>query len=87
MNCPICGSDTRVIESRSNGESRDRRGTGTKQLISRALQNAGEQAVSWYTPDWFARKRRCLSGSCGHTYATLEVSAEDIIAMCKEGLK
>ena len=85
MNCNTCGNDTRVIESRGNGDARDRRGKGKAQIISQPIQRACDKAASWYTPDWLGRKRKCVA--CGETFITVELNVADVMAMMAEAKK
>ena len=68
VNCPKCGSRWKVSDSR-HADSPE---------VSRRVA----KAVSWYTSDWVARKRKC--GKCGLLKKTIEVSLEDLEEMLKE---
>ena len=68
VNCPKCGSRWKVSDSR-HADSPE---------VSRRVA----KAVSWYTGDWVARKRKC--GKCGLLKKTIEVSLEDLEEMLKE---
>ena len=73
MNCPKCGARWKVIDSRHA----DGAGVGEFDLIK--YVDAVRDAVSWYTADWVARKRRCLN--CGHEARTVELTLEDLLAI------
>jgi len=67
MNCPGCGSKTRVTNSRHADSSKW--GPNSK------LIKTAREAVGWYTYDWVARTRVC--SSCTWKDTTVEVTAED----------
>ena len=71
MKCPRCNSKTRVRDTHPNGaEGRRQDGWITSRV---------SPLVSWYTPDWVARYRRCTQ--CPWTSITVELLLEDL----KEG--
>jgi transcriptional regulator NrdR family protein len=73
MNCPTCGKDTKVVNSRTPDAPN---GSGS-------LMRDAETAAGWYTQDYVARRRICAND---HSFTTVELTAEDLIEMRKEAL-
>lgn len=71
MTCPICGKQTKVTNSRTPDAP-----NGYGNLLREA-----NKAVGWYTKDYVARTRVC---SNKHTFTTVELTAADFDALCRE---
>jgi len=70
MNCPECGGQAKVLDSRSADNDNPR----YSWLIEK-----GQSVYGWWAPsDFRLRKRRCLNDACNHRFITIEVSLNDL---------
>ena len=68
MECPKCGSKTSVIGTRTNASQHVAKHGAYVRHVS--------DAVSWYTGDWVARRRRCTN--CRWSEDTVELLIKDL---------
>jgi len=71
MNCEKCGGKTVVTTSRTPSKP------GRKSEVNKVAQSVG-----WYTFEFVARRRKCLS--CGHVCHTAELLLTDVDEMMRE---
>ena len=71
MICPKCGDKRWAVI--------DTRGSESVASTSSAAFNRASEAVSWYTSEFQARKRRC--SKCGEKALTVEITLEDLHVM------
>lgn len=76
MNCPNCGGETKVTNSRTTESERRTFTAGSFATV--------QQLVHWYTPDWVVRTRVC--SSCATRHIAIELYADDFRAILTEGL-
>jgi len=70
MHCPQCGSDAKVLDSRSADNDNPR----YQWLLER-----GHKVYGWWAPnDFRLRKRRCTNSDCDHGFITIEVGLLDL---------
>tara|TARA_Y100000593_G_scaffold95131_1_gene200515 strand:- start:50271 stop:50528 length:258 start_codon:yes stop_codon:yes gene_type:complete len=74
MNCPMCGSRTRVLDSR-HFDTPPKRSSGIDRYKAEVAKRVG-----WYTSDWVYRRRVCPS--CKKEFKTTELIIEDLDQMC-----
>lgn len=68
MNCPKCGKNTAVVDSRSGDETRPKYAW---------LVSQGKSVYGWWSPEDFRmRRRKCTK--CKHEALTIEVELSDL---------
>ena len=72
MNCPDCGTKSRVLNSRTvDSKSDDGR--------NEKLLRWADEVIGWYTQDWVVRQRRCPD--CGWSSMSIEIIEGDLQEM------
>lgn len=71
MTCDRCGGKMAVLSTR----------TIDSDGSSERCRTAADALLSWYTPDWVGRRRRCRQ--CGHQTLTAEVGIPDLIEVIR----
>lgn len=72
-NCPDCGSDTRVHETRGSLLS------GTPSIVRRLASDWGGREESWV-----CRRRHCTNHDCKHRFWTAEMEIDALKALAGE---